>query len=333
MISIAMCTCNGSSYVEEQLQTILAQTRAPDELVVCDDASDDGTAEIVERLAAKAPFPLKLTVNERRVGSTRNFAQAISLCSGEIVVLSDQDDLWEPHKLATIEQAFCTSGAIGAVFSDGTLIDASGGSLNSTLWAYFGFPAGAQRRMLRGEGLSVLLQKQVVTGAALAFRRSYVPLILPIPEYGSHDRWIACLISAVALIIPLPERLIRYRRHGTQQIGASLTSLSTAVSTRRVGDWAQRQIQVALKPSATAYAELADFYAEARQRLAERAEFSCSPDMLAALDGKVAHLRARATLPAAWLRRAGAISKEFLSGSYFRYSNGLYSIAGDLIGR
>src|SRR5690242_20360071 len=78
-ISVALCTYNGAAFVEEQLRSFMAQDRLPDELVVCDDRSTDHTAAIIASVAAEAPFPIRLTVNEERLGSTRNFEQACRL--------------------------------------------------------------------------------------------------------------------------------------------------------------------------------------------------------------------------------------------------------------
>src|SRR5687768_17349654 len=99
-ISVAMTTYNGASYLREQLDSILAQTRMPDEVIVCDDRSTDATPELLREYSARAPVPMTIVFNEQRLASTKNFEQAIRLCSGEIIALSDQDDVWYPHKLA-----------------------------------------------------------------------------------------------------------------------------------------------------------------------------------------------------------------------------------------
>src|SRR3954468_8143226 len=95
-ISVAMCTYNSERFVGEQLASIRNQTRPPDELVICDDGSSDGTMEHVARYAESAPFEVRVHVNERNLGSTKNFEQAIGLCEGQIVVMSGDDDVWHP---------------------------------------------------------------------------------------------------------------------------------------------------------------------------------------------------------------------------------------------
>src|SRR4030095_14430308 len=87
-VSIALCSYNGERYLQEQLDSIAGQSRLPDELVVCDDRSLDETAEIIRAFASKVPFPVRLTINERNLGSTKNFEKAISLCRGDIILLS-----------------------------------------------------------------------------------------------------------------------------------------------------------------------------------------------------------------------------------------------------
>lgn len=331
-ISVAMCTYNGAAYLPEQLASIAAQTRPPDELIVCDDLSNDRTEEIVRTFAEGASFPVRFSVNEQRLGSTANFDLAISLCSGDLIALGDQDDLWRQDKLRRVEAAF-GDPTVGAVFSDGDLIDSNGNRLGSTLWAFFGFSPRAQQRMALGEGLSVLLQRQVVTGAAMVFRRRFMPLVRPIPDLSSHDRWIACLVAAVTVVLPISAPLIQYRRHSNQQIGASLASLGAAVNSGRIGEWANRQSQVARRAAAQIYADQADLYALARNRLDEYTEFPCAPGARALLDDKVAHLRARASLPRSRVKRVRVVATEFTRGRYFTCSNGIYSLARDLIGR
>src|SRR5579872_6976848 len=98
-ISVAMCTFNGGRYLGEQLESIGAQTQLPCELVVCDDHSTDDTIAILKRFQANASFPVRIVQNALRVGSTRNFDQAIGMARGGFIALCDQDDRWLPGKL------------------------------------------------------------------------------------------------------------------------------------------------------------------------------------------------------------------------------------------
>src|SRR5690606_8953402 len=82
MISVAMCTYNGEKYLAEQLESILRQDHPVDELVVCDDGSSDRTIAILNEFAQKAPFVVGIHVNEKNLGSTKNFEKALTLCQG-----------------------------------------------------------------------------------------------------------------------------------------------------------------------------------------------------------------------------------------------------------
>jgi glycosyltransferase involved in cell wall biosynthesis len=101
-ISIAMCTYNGATYLPDQLRSILDQTVAPDEMVVCDDGSTDATLEILSTFAQRAPFPVKIVRNDRTLHYTGNFLKAASLCHSSYVAFCDQDDVWHQDKLETV---------------------------------------------------------------------------------------------------------------------------------------------------------------------------------------------------------------------------------------
>ncbi|HEX8242629.1 MAG TPA: glycosyltransferase, partial [Longimicrobium sp.] len=211
-ISVAMCTWNGERYLPAQLDSIAAQTRLPDELVACDDGSTDGTVALLRAFAARAPFAVRVLVNERNLGSTRNFEQAIGLCRGEVVALADQDDAWPPEKLARFEAVFRARPGVGLVFSDGLVVDDALRPVGARLWESFGITPRMLRRISRGEAFSLLLSRNLVTGAAMAFRARAAEGALPVPEGTGriHDGWIALVAAARAEVAALPEPLLLY---------------------------------------------------------------------------------------------------------------------------
>jgi len=105
-ISIALAVYNGMPLLSGQLDSIAAQRVLPFELVVSDDASTDGTAQCVKEFAARAPFPVKLVQHEANVGVTENFWAACAACSGDVIALCDDDDVWAVEKVERLEQAF-----------------------------------------------------------------------------------------------------------------------------------------------------------------------------------------------------------------------------------
>ena len=131
-ISVAMCTYNGERFLPQQLASIAAQTRLPDELVVCDDRSTDRTVAIVREFAASVPFPVKVFENERNLGYSANFEAAIRRCEGDLIALSDQDDIWYPQHLETLQRPFLEPRfpPVGWVYSNLDEIDESGAVVN-----------------------------------------------------------------------------------------------------------------------------------------------------------------------------------------------------------
>ena len=105
-VSVAMTTYRPGRHLDAQLTTIASQSRLPDELVVCDDASGDDTADRLETFAQTAPFPVRIHVQPENVGLRRNVEHALSVCSGDVIVLADQDDEWSPEKVSALVAAF-----------------------------------------------------------------------------------------------------------------------------------------------------------------------------------------------------------------------------------
>jgi glycosyltransferase involved in cell wall biosynthesis len=222
-ISIALCTYNGERYLLEQLKSIASQTLKPDELIVSDDKSADKTLDILYLFKEICLFPMYIYENESKLGTMRNFEKIIQLCEGEIIVLSDQDDIWKPDKLEKISAEFEKSPDIGYVFSDAELVDEQLTHIQRRLWKSLGFQGVRYRQFVRGDQFSCLFRRNIVTGATMAFRSSLKNLILPFPLDTAwlHDGWIAIIASSAGMYgRPLPEPLVLYRQHSGQQIGA-----------------------------------------------------------------------------------------------------------------
>src|ERR1700710_1796077 len=98
-ISIAMATYNGERYLPEMLDSLAAQTRLPDELVVRDDGSSDHTLEVVHYFAERAGFPVRVLPAGERLGYAQNFVTVSRACTGDVLFFADQDDGLRPGKL------------------------------------------------------------------------------------------------------------------------------------------------------------------------------------------------------------------------------------------
>ena len=318
-ISVAMCTFNGKPFLSEQLESIAAQSRPPDELVVCDDGSTDGSCDVVKEFAARVAFPTRVVLNEKNLGSTKNFERAISLCQGDIVALADQDDVWYDHKLERLETAFLESKATVAAFSDADLIDEDSRPLNLHLWPTFSFDAPKQRTFANGHALRVLINGPVVTGAALAFRRECFAPMAPIPPNQIHDRWISFLLAACGRFQAIPSPLMQYRRHQGQQMGTGAITLREKIS------------HIGGRGASHHFEEITRFqqlYARIKE---QRASFPYAEPALKEIKTKIHHLEHRAQLPRRKFARAPKVFREVCNGNYWRYSGGWRSAARDLV--
>jgi cellulose synthase/poly-beta-1,6-N-acetylglucosamine synthase-like glycosyltransferase len=318
-ISVAMCTYNGDRFLSAQLESIAAQSRRPDELVICDDGSSDGSTEIARDFARRATFPVRLVVNAENLGSTRNFEKAISLCQGAIVALADQDDIWYQNKLDRIEKAFLPSSTIVAAFSDADLIDNDSRVLGLRLWNAFSFNTAEQRQFRKGRGLKVLVKHPVVTGATMTFRRKLFDIVTPIPSNHIHDRWMSFLLAARGQFEVISDPLMQYRRHETQQAGLPpQTTTGLIVQARTRG--------------ANYHLGEIELFRQLYERLGTcGAHFPYAEYARKQIEGKISHLTNRAMLPPTRLARIPRVLQEAFNGGYWRYSAGWNSIVKDLM--
>ncbi|QNE35083.1 glycosyltransferase [Leifsonia shinshuensis] len=316
-ISAVLCTHNGAAHLESQLRSILAQTRPVDELVISDDASTDGTRALLEAFAAQAPEGLDVLVEfrEQALGVTANFEAAMARATGEVIVLCDQDDVWEPGKVEAFGAALGGSG-LRLVFTDARLIDDSGSVLPGTLFGNLRVSAAERGAIASGRALDVLLRRNIVTGATAALRAELLAASTPFPASWVHDEWLAVTAAVLGAVELGPEPLTRYRLHGANQIGAPKLTRSTALS---------RFTQ----PRGPRNARLL----ERARALAERFEVDVAVPVQVrhALAEKLQHEIVRSDYPGSRVRRLLPILAEALRGRYRRYGLGVRDMVRDLV--
>lgn len=218
-ISIALATCNGSLYLRQQLQSILHQNRQPDQLVISDDASDDNTLQLVRSVLSEASFPLTIRANPERLGAPANFSEALRCSRGDIVALSDQDDVWFPHKLERIEAEFSRRPDLAVLINDAIIADAALRTAHKT-----------RIQQIRS-GLYSL--EHHVQGSCTSLRGSLLQHLLPVPsKLWTHDSWIHSVGHLLGVRAILSEPLQYFRRHGSNESN-SPTSSVVPLTTRR----------------------------------------------------------------------------------------------------
>ncbi len=216
-VSIAMATYNGARYLQEQLDSFVTQTRPPDELVVCDDCSSDATIDILESFRRGAPFDVRITRNSTRFGYSENFGRAISRCDGDIIFLSDQDDVWLSGKIDTVCHVFEENPGLLVVVNDAELTDKD---LNRN-----GLTVAGQ---ILAVGRSV---SDFNFGCCISFRSKMKPLIIPSPlANGGHDGWINTIGVMLNSRIFVANVLQYYRRHDTNASNTVVNSSTSKLS-------------------------------------------------------------------------------------------------------
>jgi glycosyltransferase involved in cell wall biosynthesis len=311
-ISVAMCTFNGARYLPEQLESIAAQTHLPCELVVCDDGSTDDTISILTRFKANAPFPVTIVENTTRMGSTRNFDQAIGMSRGEFIALCDQDDRWLPHKLQRLSGCLVENPFLGGVFSDAELIDGEGRRVNKTLFRRHRFTPAKQRSFVSCP-TATLLKHDVITGATLMFRSNIRRYCSPIPTTWVHDGWLAWMLALHSRVTLIAEPLIEYRIHAAQQLG-----VGTSNAAQRSSGETRRQF----------YARVARQFEDLLHRaLAEG--WSEHDSLVEKIREKIAFLKSQAALS----QQLGVRTMQMvgLLPHYLHYARGLASVRTDLL--
>ena len=218
-ISIALCTYNGEKYIEEQLTSIINQTRRPDEIIICDDLSLDGTIIKVKEVLKESNIEWNIYVNQKNLGVTKNFEKAINLCTGDIIFTCDQDDVWRLNKISTIEANFDLNPKCRLVFTDAELVDSKLKSINRSLWQTTGIREPLLNDMDANKLVDILLNRNIITGATMAFKKELIDKIMPISNNWIHDYWIGIIASLNGQVIGISDKLILYRQHEDNVIG------------------------------------------------------------------------------------------------------------------
>jgi len=217
-LSVALCTYNGEKFIEQQINSILNQSIRVDEIVVCDDQSTDKTIEIVKKLQSEQSA-IVIIENENNLRSAKNFEKAISLCTGDFVFLSDQDDVWNEQKVEKTLAIFKENPTAEGVFSNANLIDENNSVFSDkTIWDSVFFLEEELKKPL--DFFDIITKNgNIVTGATLCIKKEIKSFIIPFSEETLHDEWIATLLALRKTLFYSKENLISYRIHNNQQVG------------------------------------------------------------------------------------------------------------------
>lgn len=224
MIEIVMATYNGEKYIEEQLQSIINQTYTDWRLIISDDCSRDRTVEILKRY--QKSHSEKIIVHENSIpsGSAKNnFYNLLDYTTSEYVMLSDQDDVWKPNKIAlTYEKMRQMQKEYGRdipllVHTDLCVVDDKLETINGSLFSM-------QQMDYTRNKLNNLLIENVVTGCTVMVNRSLLNMVYQKPKYSiMHDMWLALIAASFGKIGFVNSSTVFYRQHAGNLVGAKET--------------------------------------------------------------------------------------------------------------
>ncbi|MDJ0377174.1 glycosyltransferase family 2 protein [Cryobacterium sp. PH31-L1] len=323
-VSVALCTYDGAAYLAEQLGSILNQSVLPGQIVVSDDGSTDASLAIARRvvsdwLSENPSSALELIVleNPSALGVTANFEQALTVCTGDLIALCDQDDIWLPQRLERMTAEFARRPSLLLLHGEARLVDAVGTPLGLTLLQTLGVSEADRAAVHEGRALDALLRRNIVTGATMMMRRELVAAATPFPAAWVHDEWLAMVAAATGLVDLIDESLTDYRQHGSNQIGVTTLDASGKLGRLRA-------------PRTARNARLLS-RAEALQQRASGFEPAASAAVVALFDAKLAHERRRSALSPHRMLRVAPIVGAWRRGDYTRFGLGLQDVLRDLV--
>ena len=218
-VSIALATCQGGRFLQQQLDSLARQTRLPMELVVGDDASTDDTIAILDAFAKTAPFPMVVHQNPVRLGFRANFFNTAERCRGDLIAFCDQDDIWHESKIERCVVPFANPD-VTMVCHDAAIVDREGRSVGQRLvprpngrWTDYCKPLHLEY------GMSMMFRRWLNNCNDLWPRTAHLEETGEI-ERDTHDQWYYFLAAVLGEVVNIDDCLVDYRQHGSNVIGA-----------------------------------------------------------------------------------------------------------------
>lgn len=227
MISVAMATYNGENFLRQQLLSILAQTRKPDEIIINDDASNDKTAEIVKEIALTTDIPILFKENEQRLGFAQNFRHAIRRARGDIIFLSDQDDIWLENKIELCMSVFEQRNDIVVLSTDFILFYENRTQPDISFHTTAGKPIRVSWHQF--------IRQPKYPGMAIAFRKNIWPQIDSAVwgKRAAHDWMINQYAASIGGMYRISNKTVLYRQHKNNTEGVLINKSKNELCLKR----------------------------------------------------------------------------------------------------
>jgi glycosyltransferase involved in cell wall biosynthesis len=206
-VSVCLASYNGEKFIREQIESILSDLGPSDELIICDDGSTDRTCSIIQSFNDTR---ITLIYNKKNLGYARNFEKLISLATGDLIFLSDQDNIWIKGKIRKVMSVFQEDSSIRLVCHNFSPIDAFGNDFKINMPIY---------REGKRNSFIILVShfiKAQFYGCTFCLNRRRIKDLLPFPSSTySHDHWIVAWAAINGHVFFLDKALIKYRRHNS----------------------------------------------------------------------------------------------------------------------
>lgn len=197
-ISVCMATYNGATFIRQQIESILPQLEAHDEIIFSDDGSTDSTLDIIFSYRGNR---FKVLKNQRTGSPAKNFEKGLKNCTGDIIFLADQDDVWLPDKVSRMKHYL---QSFDLVLTDCSIINEHNETLTDSFF----------KKQKSKKGIIPNLVQNSYMGCCMAFNRKVLDKALPFPQnLSAHDQWIGLLAERYYKVYFLNEPLVKYRRH------------------------------------------------------------------------------------------------------------------------
>lgn len=200
-VSVVLCTYNGEKFLQQQLDSILQQTYAIDEIIIVDDCSTDDTKNILSRNALNNNI-IKMYINDVNIGFTKNFQKALLLATNNYIAIADQDDVWKNDKIEKIMSAW----------DDKTLL-AYCNSIQFRNDIPTTISVNKKNRKIAGDNPRLLSMFNTVSGHNIIIKKELLSLATPFPNTVFYDWWLALVAMCNGGIFYVDEVLVYQRAH------------------------------------------------------------------------------------------------------------------------
>ncbi|MET0724727.1 MAG: glycosyltransferase [Leifsonia sp.] len=322
-MGVAMRVYNSERFVGEHLRSLIAQSVVPDEIVIGDDGSTDGTRAVIDAVRREADARPEtagirwILLPSEHHGIAGNIERTMAACTADVVVVCDHDDISEPDRFERIRDRFESSPSLMFVHGDAELIDENGVRMGARLAQTQGVSAWERSRYREQEALDVLIRRNIVTGATAAFRIGLLAHATPFPRSWVYDEWLGIIAAGMGATAYLDEPTIEYRQHSSNKTGVRRRN-------------ARERMALLLAPGAGR-----------NERLHSRAEVLVSRyESMGALvperrleiaRAKLRHEQRRTALPVNRLRRVVPVLRVASTGAYARFARGPKDVLLDLV--